>query len=268
MRNKSTFLLIFLSIYISLDAYAQKNLQQPFDDCQIKGSTTIYNYNTKKWITSDSNDNRLASLPASTFKILNTLIILETGIIGDENEIIKWPGITDTTKYGYRPDIYHDMSLKEAFKVSAGWVYIELAKKVGKERYRDYLKRCSYGNGDVSIPDPDFWNYGNFRISPINQIETLKGVYEETLPFSKRSFQILKQIMIEEKTPLYTLRAKTGWTRDGGKDTGWWVGYIEKKDNVYFFATRLVKERTTINPNFNKCRKNITKEILRSLKIL
>ncbi|MFC6098957.1 penicillin-binding transpeptidase domain-containing protein [Olivibacter domesticus] len=268
MTNKSALLLIFISIYISVSVYAQKTLQQPFDDCQTDGSITIYNYNTGKWIVSDSTDSHVASLPASTFKILNTLIILETEIIKDENEIIKWPGSTDTTKYGYRPDIYHDMSLKEAFHLSAGWVYRELAKEVGKERYRDYLKRCNYGNGDVSTPDPDFWNYGNFEISPVNQIEILKGVYEETLPFSKRSIQILKQMMIEEKTPIYTLRAKTGWTKDGGKDTGWWVGYIEKKDNVYFFATRLVKERTITNPNFNKCRKSITKEILRSLKIL
>jgi len=268
VTSKATLLLIFISIYISFGTYGQKTLQQPFDDCQIKGSTTIYNYNTGQWIVSDSNDSRLASLPASTFKILNTLIILEIGIIKDENEIIKWPGTTDTMKYGYRPDIYRDMSLKEAFEVSAGWVYRELAKKVGKERYRDYLKRCNYGNGDIATPDPDFWNYGNFRISPINQIEILKGVYNETLPFSKRSIQILKKMMIEEKTPLYTLRAKTGWTRDGGKDTGWWVGYIEKKDNVYFFATRLVKERTITNSNFGQCRKRITKEILRSLKIL
>ena len=64
------------------------------------------------------------TLPASTFKIINTLIALETGVIADENEIVKWPGKTDTVKYGYRPDIYHDMSLKEAFKRSAGWVYV------------------------------------------------------------------------------------------------------------------------------------------------
>ena len=33
---------------------------------------------------------------------------------------------------------------------------------------------------------------------------------------------------------------------------------IEKKDDVYFFATRLIKDRSTKNPDFSKCRKEIT----------
>lgn len=261
-------ILIILALLPTIDIFGQTPLTQPFEDCQINGSITLYDYNAKQWIASDINDSKIATLPASTFKIINTLIALETGVIADEHEIIKWPGQTDTVKYGYRPDIYHDMDMKEAFKLSAGWVYVELAKKIGKDRYKSYLTQSHYGNADVSIDDPDFWNFGSFAISPANQIEILMGVYEETLPFSKRSFQILKEIMIEEQTEDYTLRAKTGWTRDGGKDTGWWVGYVERKENVYFFATRLIKDRSTYNPDFAKCRKEITKTILNQLNIL
>jgi beta-lactamase class D len=94
------------------------------------------------------------------------------------------------------------------------------------------------------------------------------GVYRETLPFSKRSFRILKQMMTEEQTESYTIRAKTGWTRDGGKDTGWWVGYVERKDNVYFFATRLIKDRSSLNPAFASCRKEITRSVLKQLKVI
>jgi beta-lactamase class D len=74
--------------------------------------------------------------------------------------------------------------------------------------------------------------------------------------------------MMEEQTEDYTLSAKTGWTREGGKDTGWWVGYVERKGNVYFFATRLIKDRNTYNPDFAKCRKEITKTILKQFNIL
>jgi beta-lactamase class D len=264
MRLVIPFLLFFLASQV----YGQIDLNKPFQECNIKGSITIYDYQTKKWTSSNVNDSHAATLPASTFKIINTLIVLETGVIADENEIIKWPGETDTVKYGYRPDIYHNMSLKEAFKLSAGWVYVELAKKIGKARYKDLLAKSNYGNADVSINDPDFWNFGNFAISPANQIEILIGVYEETLPFSKRSFAILKEIMKEEQTDIYTLRAKTGWTRDGGKDTGWWVGYIEKDDNLYFFATRLIKDRNSLNPNFGPCRKDITTSVLRQLNVI
>nr|WP_246439927.1 penicillin-binding transpeptidase domain-containing protein [Rhabdobacter roseus] len=244
---------------------AQVPLSQPFEDCNIQGSITLYDYKAKKWIASDIHDSQVPTLPASTFKIIHTLIALETGTVANEHELVKWPGHTDTTKYGYRPDIYHDMSMKEAFQVSAGWVYVEFAKRIGKERYRDYLTRAHYGNADVSIDDPDFWNFGSFAISPVNQIEILRAVYEETLPFSKTTFKVLKELMIEEQTATYTLRAKTGWTRDGGKDTGWWVGYLERADNVYFFATRLIKDRSTPNPAFTRCRKEITKTILKQM---
>jgi beta-lactamase class D len=256
--------LLVLIFFPLVNLYGQ-NLEEPFLNCNIKGSITLYDYNAKKWIASDINDSHMGSLPASTFKIINTLVAIETGVITNENEIIKWPGKTDTVKYGYRPDIYHDMSMKEAFKLSAGWVYVELANKIGKDRYKEKLTDSRYGNADVSIDDVDFWNFGKLAISPVNQIEILIGVYEETLPFSKRSFKLLKEIMIEEQTNSYILRSKTGWTRDKEKDIGWWVGYVERKDNIYFFSTRLVKDRTTHNPNFGICRKEITKTVLRQI---
>lgn len=255
-------------LFIFDNLYGQTNLAKPFEDCNIGGSVTIFDYNSKKWISSDIHDSHAGTLPASTFKVINTLIALETGVIADENETIKWPGKTDTVKYGYRPNIYHDMSMKEAFHLSAGWAYVELAKKIGKDQYKKYLTQAHYGNADLSIDDPDFWNFGNFAISPANQIEILIGVYEETLPFSKRSFKVLKEIMKEEQKDDYILRAKTGWTRDGGKDTGWWIGYIEQKDNVYFFATRLIKDRNTSNAAFGKCRKEITMAVLKDLNMI
>lgn len=261
-------LVLAIAIFQSLAASGQQDLKQPFEACGLEGSITIYDYRAKKWISSDIEDSHVATLPASTFKIVNTLIALDCGVVADENEIVKWPGATDTVKYGYRPDIYHDMNMREAFRYSAGWVYVELAKKIGKEKYSEYLTACHYGNADVSINDADFWNFGNFAISPANQIEILIGVYQETLSFRKEHFSTLKAMMVEEQTDSYVLRAKTGWTRDGGKDTGWWVGYVEREENVYFFATRLIKERAAANPDFGSCRKEITRTILRQMGVL
>ncbi|RIV17833.1 class D beta-lactamase [Fibrisoma montanum] len=259
------FCLLLLS---SLTSFGQVDLKKPFQDCRLNGSITVYDSRHRQWIVSDEADSQNETLPASTFKIINTLIALETGVIRDENEVVKWVGKVDTVLYGYRPEIYHDMTMKEAFEQSAGWVYIELAKRIGKDRYRQYLQRCHYGNGTLSHPDDDFWNFGAFGISPRNQVTFLKDVYDEKLPFSKRSYAILKRIMVAEKTDTYTIRAKTGWTRYGGNDTGWWVGYVERDDNVYFFATRLIKPRSTPNPDFGACRKTITKAVLRQLKAI
>ncbi|MBD3274270.1 MAG: penicillin binding protein transpeptidase domain-containing protein [Candidatus Marinimicrobia bacterium] len=267
MQQKYSLIFILWIIIPAVTA-GQVNFQQLFEECGVEGSITIYDYDRSQWIYSDSLDSTTETLPASTFKIINTLIAIETGVIEDESQVVEWPGSTDTVKYGYRPDIYHDMTIKEAFQKSAGWVYVELAKQVGKDRYLKYLKSVDYGNLDLSHPDTDFWNFGGFGISPKNQIRILIGIYEESLPFSPEAFDIVKRIMVTEKTSEYVIRAKTGWTRYGGKDTGWWVGYIEVEEDVYFFATRIMKPRNRSNPNFGECRKEITKNTLRQLEIL
>lgn len=261
-------IVLFGFLSISSKVSGQVDLQQAFRECGIKGSTTIYDYKKQKWIYSDSLDAQKLSLPASTFKIINLLIALETKVIKDENEVVKWVGKTDTTLYGYRPEIYKDLTVREAFEVSAGWVFIELAKKIGKKNYTKYLKACRYGNVDLSEKGTDFWNFGRFGISPQNQVAFLKAIYEEKLPFSKRNYEILKKVMVTEKSNDYTIRAKTGWTRDGGIDSGWWVGYVESRENTYFFVTRISKKRSESNPNFGQCRKTITKTILKQINVI
>lgn len=239
-----------------------------FKSCNVEGSIVIYDSNKEQWILSDTIGTKRLTLPASTFKIMNLLIALETKTISSENEVVKWPCSTDTIKYGFRPEIYHDMTVKKAFEVSAGWVFVELAKKIGKENYKKYLTSCNYGNLNLSQKDDDFWNYGAFAISPINQVEFLKKLYEEKLPFTKRNLEIVKKVMVTEQEADYIIHSKTGWTRENGINTGWWVGYIENKGGVYFFATRLLQDGKQNSSNFGKCRKEITKSIFKDLTIL
>jgi len=246
----------------------KNDFKKYFDECHVEGSIVIYDNNRRKWFLSDTVNVRKETLPASTFKVINLLIALETKTIQDENEMVKWIGKTDTLKYGFRPDIYHDMTVKEAFEVSAGWVFVELAKKIGKENYKKYLTRAHYGNLDLSQTDADFWNFGKFGISPFNQAEFMKKLYTEELPFSKRNIEIVKRVMITEQNEDFTIRSKTGWTRDNGMNTGWWIGSIENKNGTYFFATRLLQDRKTNGSNFGSCRKEITKAIFKDLSIL
>jgi beta-lactamase class D len=236
-----------------------------FDACGVDGAIAIFDKNNQQWIVSDTHTVKTENLPASTFKIINLLIALETKTIKDENEVLKWVGSTDTVKYGYRPEIYRDMSVKEAFGVSAGWVFIELAKKIGKTKYQKYLSACNYGNLNLSEKNDDFWNFGDFAISPVNQVEFIRALYEEKLPFSKRNMAIVKNVMKAEETAGYTIGAKTGWTRDKGINTGWWVGYVEANNNTYFFATRLLQDRRNNRDDFGSCRKQITKRIFNDL---
>ncbi|MCH5686637.1 penicillin binding protein transpeptidase domain-containing protein [Niabella sp. W65] len=239
-----------------------------FTECQVDGSVVIYDNTQKQWIVSDTTFINTGSLPASAFKIINLLIFLETQTIPDENYIVKWPGQTDTIKYGYRPDIYHDITVKKAFELSAGWAFIELAQKIDRKVYRDYLVRSGYGNADVSFDEADFWNFGPLGISPVEQVQLLKKLYAGSLPFSQRNMDIVKRVMITESTPAYTIRSKTGWTMAGGINTGWWVGYLQKQGHVYFFATRLLQNRENNRADFSSCRKDITRAVLKSLHVL
>ncbi|MCR4029375.1 MULTISPECIES: class D beta-lactamase [Flavobacterium] len=245
----------------------RQDFKKYFDSCGVTGSIVVYDNARHRWILSDTLDVNVQTLPASTFKITNLLIALETKTIKSENDIVKWIGKTDTIKYGYRPEIYHDMTVKEAFSVSAGWVFIELAKRIGKEKYEKYLGLCDYGNINLSQKDSDFWNFGEFGISPLNQVEFLKKLYDEKLPFSKRNIQIVKKVMLSEENQNYKIHSKTGWTRENGFNIGWWVGYVEKKNETYFFATRLLQRRNNNKTNFGNCRKDITKAVFKELQI-
>ena len=250
------------------DMTVRNDFKGYFDSCGVDGSIAIYDVEGQKWIVSDTVGIEIETLPASTFKIINLLIALETNTIKDENEIVKWVGSTDTIKYGYRPEIYHDMPVKEAFESSAGWVFVELAKKIGKDTYKKYLTESKYGNNNLSQTEADFWNFGNFGISPKNQVEFLKSLYEEKLPFSKHNTDIVKNVMITEQTDDYTIRAKTGWTRENNTNTGWWTGYIEAKKGTYIFATKILQNRKMNRSDFGNCRKEITKKVFKDLNII
>jgi beta-lactamase class D len=248
----------------------RKNLSKHIKACNehLEGSITIYDQQTGKWMMSDSADAYREALPASTFKIINLLIALEEGLIKDENDVMVWKGETDTTRYGYRPEIYRDLTVKEAFALSAVWVFLDLAKKIGKDRYAHYLKASGYGNGNILEKGEDFWNFGSFGISPVNQVQFMRNVYEGKAPFSKRSIDILKKVMLTEETADYKISAKTGWTREGGTNVGWWVGYTETGQGVHFFATRLFQDRRFNSPSFGPCRKDVTRAMLRELEII
>ena len=263
MRKVITIILV---IFTST-AFGQTGFQKYYDSLGLKGSTTIYDYQNKKWIFTDKQDAEVGTLPASTFKIPNSLFALEYKAVRDENEIFKWDG-KPKSHLGTVVNAWNkDTDLKNAYKNSTIWFYVEVAKRIERSLYKRILKKCRYGNGNLTEKGADFWNYGDFAITPKNQIDFLIKLYENRLPFSKLTTDKVKEIMISEQTETLTYRDKTGWTRKNGQDIGWWVGYVETKDNVYFFATRLIKSENESNSNFLKGRKEITKLIFKDIEV-
>jgi beta-lactamase class D len=260
---KSSIFLITLILSVSI-LNAQDKFQKHFEKFDVTGSITIYDYNNDKWIISDKDDFKKMTTPASTFKIPNSLIAIETGVLKNENEVLKWDSVKRRI-----PSWNQDTDLKDAYRNSTVWFYQELARRIGLKNYEKYLSGCDYGNQQISKVDT-FWLDEAIKINPENQINFLKALYEEKLPFSERTFRIVKKIMIEEKNENYTLSSKTGWGSENKNNlwVGWWVGYVETTDNVYFFATRIYKDKNKDSSTFPEARKIITRNILKEMGII
>jgi beta-lactamase class D len=171
-------------------------------------------------------------LPASTFKIPNSLIGLESGVITDENYFIKWDGIKR-----WNADWNRDHTMASAIKYSVVPYYQELARRTGRKTYEKYFKFFNYGNNKIGNKVDEFWLDNSLRISAEEQVLFLKQFYEYKLLFSRRNIDIVKKILPEEKYSGAILKYKTGTgTTADGKFIGWLVGYVEKEGNVFFFA--------------------------------
>jgi beta-lactamase class D len=227
-----------------------------------KGAFVLYDLNENRYIR--YNPERCAEqfIPASTFKIMNSLIGLETGVIPDGNYVIKWDGTHNDI-----PSWNQDHTLKTAIQNSVIWYYQELARRVGREKMQYYVDAAQYGNQNISGQIDTFWLEGELRISADEQVEFLKRLYKGDLPFSQRSMNIVKEILVLEKTESYQLSGKTGSGQRITPHVGWFVGYLETKGNIYFFATNLENSSPDGLANGDLARK-ISMDILRDLGLL
>lgn len=248
------FLVLFFVLLWSSNAIAEQKADKLFSECAVEGSVTLYDTAQDRWIVSNEVDVHHATLPASTFKIIHSLIALDTGVT-DMDEIFKWDG-TDRAISVWN----QNATLKSAFQLSMVWVYEVLAQRIEKGTYAHYLELLDYGNNNLenyNTLSRNFWVKGAFAVSPAEQIEMLRRLYNNTLPFSLKSQEAVKGWMRQDtaKEPLY---GKTGWTQDNGHHIGWWIGYIEREAGPLYFATRLLKEEKEPLEDFSQCRKTIT----------
>lgn len=255
----TAFLLLITSVSFS---QKETDLSKFFKEQNVEGSFLMYDMNKNEYTDYNLERTKKQFIPASTFKIFNSLTALETGVIPDENFIIKWDSIDR-----HNPQWNRDQDMRSAFRNSTVWFYQEIARKVGQERMQHYIDTAGYGNGDISGGIDRFWLDGGLRISQQEQVEFLKKLYNNQLPFSQRSMDIVKNIMLQEDTLGYKLRMKTGWGSIEGKEIGWLVGWFETNNNIYFFATN-IEMPSPASDNFTSARKIITKNIFKELGII
>lgn len=229
-----------------------------FADPGIQGTVVLSSLNGKTYVHNSRRAKRRFAV-ASTFKIPNTLIALEEKVIQGKDDVFKWDG-----QVREFPDWNRDQTLASAFRVSCVWFYQALARRVGAEKYRDYLRRLSYGKLREPFEETTFWLDGSLQISAVEQVEFLKKVYRRSLPFSESSYDTLREIMVAEQTPSSTIRAKTGWAMAAKPQVGWYVGYVETADDVWFFATNLEVR----DPKDLPLRQKLTREALQAKGII
>ncbi len=239
-----------------------KNFKKYYYQYKVDGSFILYDQTKNKYIIYNQDQVNEPFIPASTFKICNSLIGLETGVIADENFIISWDSVVRRI-----PAWNQTQDLKTAFKNSTVWYYQELARRIGGKQMKYWLDKSNYGNADTTGGIDSFWLDGGIRITPEQQIDFLRRLQGNSLPFSQRSMDIVKDIMIAKDTLGYVLRAKTGWADNAKVYIGWYVGYFEIKSNVYYFAN-CIQTGNFDHKDFGKARINIVYQIFEDLKII
>jgi beta-lactamase class D len=265
--NFSVFLFICLTGILSAckqeaRVIIRENLDQNYIPYKVEGCFILFDENKNVYTVYNQDLTKRSFTPASTFKIFSSMIGIETGVVKDENMILKWDSVQRQI-----PSWNGDQDLKMAYKNSTVWYYQEVARRVGGKQMKYFLDKAGYGNADTTGGIDRFWLSGGLRISTEEQIGFLKKLHDEKLPFSKRTTDIVKKIMIAKDTAGMVLRAKTGWASGDNIDIGWYVGYVESKGNVYYFAN-CIQTSNIENPHFGKARTEITYKILEELGVV
>jgi len=241
-----------------------RNLSRNLQEAKSDGCFIVYDLKRDRYIRYNPDHCQKRFIPASTFKIFNSLVALETKAIANENIVIPWDGVVNNEFLEWN----QDQTMRTAFKRSVVWFYQELARRVGNERMRKYIQASGYGNQDIGDRIDTFWLKGKLRISPEEQIKFLVMLYKENLPFAPAVMQTVKDIMVIDRQEHYTLRGKTGWGRDvdGMKNIGWYVGYLERDHNVYFYTLNIVNQDS--NFSMISTRKKILFDALKDLQLI
>jgi beta-lactamase class D len=240
----------------------EKDFHSVFARYGVDGCFVLYNSADNEYIKYNASLCDTGYIPASTFKIPNSLIALEEGVIKDTTQVIKWDGHVWPNALWNK-----DQTLRSAVRYSCIWVYFKVAEQVGIEKYQSWVNAFDYGNKNLTGPPTRFWLAGLFRISANQQIDFLKKFYAAQLPgISQRSIDIVKDLIVLEQNDQYRLSGKTG----GGvlSDTEyimWLVGYVEKGNKPYFFAMNF---KTNDFDKTAPARYTITKDIMKILKVI
>lgn len=210
----------------------QVDLQKQFGS--YRGTFKLYDLTNRTYKVYNPDPAGQRYCPASTFKVLHSLIALQTGVVKDENAVMKWDGTVHPTAEWNK-----DQTLASAVQNSVIWYFQSVAREVGREREQQYLNKVGFGNKQIGDDLEAFWLDGSLQVSVDEQLEFMTRLYKEELPFEARVMETVKRVITREQSGSYTLAGKTGSAVRVTPNVGWYVGYVVSDGKPYTFVTRI-----------------------------
>jgi beta-lactamase class D len=208
------------------------SLKQYFEAEQADGCFAMYDNARNQFTIYNLQRDTTRYTPASTFKIVNALVGIQTGRVTDDSTIIRWDGIERK-----RPEWNQDLSVYRAFRYSSVPHFQAIAREVGKDTMQKWLDSLKYGNMKIGSRVDSFWLDNSLKISADEQLWLVKKLYFRQLPFRASAQESVKKMMLQENNANYQLAYKTGWgTDEKGNSIGWLVGWVEENRHPYFFV--------------------------------
>lgn len=202
---------------------------------EYEGSFVLYDLGNDAWSIYDKEHATLRVAPNSTYKIYDALFGLEEGVITPENSFIAWNGES------YPFEAWNaDQTLQSAMNSSVNWYFQTVDEQLGSSSVYNYIQEIGYGNENMNGDFSTYWMESSLKISPIEQVELLTKLHNNSFEFSPENINAVKDAILLSSSDAGTLYGKTGTGRVDGQDVnGWFVGFVETADNTYFFATNI-----------------------------
>ena len=226
---------------------------------EYEGSFVLYDLGNDSWSIHDMDHATLRVAPDSTYKIYDALFGLEEGVITPKDSFIAWNGET------YPFEAWNaDQTLQSAMNSSVNWYFESVDEQLGAANISNYIEEIGYGNENISGDFSTYWMESSLKISPIEQVELLTRLQNNSLGFAPENINAVKDAICLSSSDAGTFYGKTGTGRVDGQDVnGWFIGYIETVDNTYFFATNIGADSDATGGNATE----ITMSILSDMNI-
>jgi beta-lactamase class D len=205
-----------------------------FREAGVRGTFAVYDPTTNSFRGHNLERARERFIPASTFKIPNSLIGLASGAVSSADAVLPYGGQPQPFKMWEQ-----DMSLRDAIKISNVPVYQELARRIGLQRMREGVAQLDFGNHNIGNTVDNFWLQGPLQISAVEQARFLARLTENSLPVPVEIQKTVRDMVLMEEGDEWAIYGKTGWAMGTEPDLGWWVGWVEKEGKTHTFALNI-----------------------------